>query len=88
MADAASKNRGPFASHLSTSIEQRLQKLVKSLKDSRHACTVESVHELRVASRRLRAFGVTFREVLGDKTRARLEKKLKRVTRAAAGSCR
>jgi len=40
------------------------------------------VHDLRVASRRLRAFGVTFSEVLAPKTCARLEKKLKRVTRA------
>lgn len=82
MADASNKGRGPLASHLSTSVEQRLQKLVKSLKDSCDERSIDTVHDLRVASRRLRAFGVTFSEVLAPKTRARLEKKLKRVTRA------
>ena len=72
----------PLARHLSACIEQRLQKLVKSLKDSCDERSVDSVHDLRVASRRLRAFGATFNEMLAPKARARLERELKRVTRA------
>jgi CHAD domain-containing protein len=82
MTDASSKTGVPLASHLNTSVEQRLQKLVKSVKDSYSERSVDTVHDLRVASRRLRAFGVTFSDVLGDKTRSRLERKLKRVTNA------
>ena len=82
MADASSKSSGPLATHLSAGVEHRLQKLVKSLKDSYGERSVDTVHDLRVASRRLRAFGVTFSDVLGQKTCSRLERKLKRVTRA------
>jgi CHAD domain-containing protein len=71
-----------LASHLSEIVEQRLKKLVKSVKDSYLERTVDTVHDLRVASRRLRAFVVTFSDELGHKARSRLEKKLKRVTKS------
>ena len=84
MTDASSKSDGTLARHLRTIIEQRLQKLINSLRDSYVERSVETVHDLRVASRRLRAFGVTFSDGLGQKTRSRLEKKLKRLTKTVA----
>jgi CHAD domain-containing protein len=72
----------PLDRHLSSILEQRLDQLAQAMRESRGDRSVEAVHDLRVASRRLRAFGVTFRELLGDKMRRRLEKELKRVTRA------
>jgi len=71
--------------HLRSILEKRLAQLAEALKHARRAQGiegVEAVHDLRVASRRLRAFGVTFRELIPEKTRLRVEKKLKRVTRA------
>ncbi len=73
----------PFARHLSAVLEQRLEQLAEAALGARQGRSVEAVHELRVASRRLRAFAVTFRDRLGDTARSRLEKKLKRVARAA-----
>jgi CHAD domain-containing protein len=72
----------PLDRHLRSSLQQRLEQLAVGMRDMRGDRSVESVHDMRVASRRLRAFGVTFRELLGEKTRSLLEKKLKRVTRA------
>jgi CHAD domain-containing protein len=73
----------PLEQHLRSILEKRLGQLADALKHARRAQGADAVHDLRVASRRLRAFGVTFRELIPEKTRARLEKKLKRVTRAA-----
>jgi CHAD domain-containing protein len=81
MTHASSKSAGLLAAHLSRIVEQRLQKLVTSVKVLSVERSVETVHDLRVASRRLRAFGVTFQDRLGNKTRARLEKQLKRLTK-------
>jgi CHAD domain-containing protein len=75
----------PLDEHLRSILEKRLAQLGDALEQARRARgaeSVEAVHDLRVASRRLRAFGVTFRELIPDKTRRRLEQKLKRVTRA------
>lgn len=71
--------------HLRSILDKRLAQLGEALEQARRARGVEAapaVHDLRVASRRLRAFGVTFRELIPEKLRRRLEKKLKRVTRA------
>ncbi|MEO8183187.1 MAG: CHAD domain-containing protein [Deltaproteobacteria bacterium] len=84
MTDTSSKSAGALARHLSAIIEHRLQKLVRSVKDSYVERSVDTVHDLRVASRRLRAFAVTFSDGLGQKTRSRLEKKLRRVTKTVA----
>jgi CHAD domain-containing protein len=75
----------PLEQHLHSILEKRLAQLAEALEHARRgraAEAVEAVHDLRVASRRLRAFGVTFRELITEKTRRRLEKTLKRVTRA------
>ena len=84
MSDASSTGDGPLAAHLSARVEQRLQKLSKSLKASYTERSIDTVHELRVASRRLRAFALVFKDVLGEKAQARLEKELKRVTKSVA----
>lgn len=75
----------PFERHLRALLEKRLEQLAQAVKHARYAQGgegVEAVHDSRVAARRLRAFGVTFRELIPDRTRRRLEKALKRVTRA------
>jgi CHAD domain-containing protein len=72
----------PHEQHLRSILHKRLDQLAEALQHARRSQDVEAVHDLRVASRRLRAFGVTFRELIPDKTRRRLEKKLKRVARA------
>lgn len=77
---------GPLAAHLRSLIGKRLQKLESSLKFSAAADPIEAVHDLRVASRRLRAFGVVFRDQIGSKVQARLEKRLKRVTKSAGST--
>jgi triphosphatase len=72
-----------FTSHLSNVLEQRLRQLGEAALESGQDRSVEAIHDLRVASRRLRAFAVTFEDLLGDSVGKRLEKRLKRVTRAA-----
>ena len=87
MAQGSSKGGSVFEKHLRAGIEQRLKKLVKSVQDSLGERSVETVHELRVAARRLRAFALTFSDVLEPKTRSRLDRELKRVAKAV-GSLR
>lgn len=72
-----------LAAHLQGIVKKRLHKLEQCSKPSSTEDPVEAVHDLRVASRRLRALGAVFSTVLGAKAHLRLEKKLKRVTRAA-----
>ncbi len=83
MVDETTEAGAPLASHLSGIVDKRLQKLEKCLHFGAADDPVGAVHDLRVASRRLRAFGVVFREVLPAKVLTRLEKRLKRVTKAA-----
>jgi CHAD domain-containing protein len=83
MSSEPAQSAAPLANHLSALVERRLAQLRESLKAARRGGSVEAVHDLRVASRRLRAFGVTLGGVLGDELRARLEKDLARVTRGA-----
>lgn len=64
-------------------LKLRLVQLAEAVHESGDGRSVDAVHAMRVASRRLRAFGVTFSDQLCDETRRRLEKKLRRVTRAA-----
>jgi CHAD domain-containing protein len=63
-------------------VEERLGKLSRSLHVSRREHSVEAVHDLRVASRRLRSLVLTFRGLLGEKRSGRLDEQLRRVTRA------
>jgi CHAD domain-containing protein len=83
MTHEATERGEPLVAHLSEVVEKRLRKLERCLKLRAESDSVEAVHDLRVASRRLRAFGVAFRDVLGARVLARLEKRLKRVTKAA-----
>ena len=71
-----------LAEHLSALVEERLVKLSRSLHVSQREHSVEAVHDLRVASRRLRALGLTFRGLLGEKRSGRLNEQLRRVTKA------
>lgn len=73
---------GSLERHLGDVLDKRLSKLAKTAKGAQADADVDTVHDLRVASRRLRAFGETFRSVLRKKTHTRLERPLKRVTGA------
>jgi CHAD domain-containing protein len=83
MPDDPTRTGDTLALHLRSSVEKRLQKLEACLDFSASESPVEAVHALRVASRRLRAFAMVFRGLLGAKTLSRLERGLKRVTKAA-----
>ena len=69
--------------HLRGLLDKRLHQLVHSRHFTRADDPAEALHDLRVASRRLRAFGDVFHGVLGAKAHARTDQALKRVTQAA-----
>jgi CHAD domain-containing protein len=72
-----------LADHLGKLVDNRLERL-SHCRHWRHAeDPVEAVHDLRVASRRLRAFINVFRPLLDSEIIERTEKPLRRVTRAA-----
>lgn len=73
--------------HLGSIIEGRLRKLTRSLEAAYAERSVDAVHDLRVVSRRLRAFGVAFQDVLEEQSLERLRRSLRRVARAV-GSLR
>jgi len=74
----------PHLLHVTETVERRLLQLHAHRDFSSAADPVEAVHDLRVASRRLRAFFDTFGPQLPAKTVARGRKRLRRVTRAVA----
>jgi len=76
-----------LGAHLGVLIERRLHKLAQSLKTVYAEHGVEAVHDLRVASRRLRALGVVFADSLDDRSQTRLRRNLKRVAKTV-GSLR
>src|SRR5262245_49909900 len=73
----------PLAPHLRRLVDRRFD----ALRDCRRFWAADdpetALHDLRVASRRLRAFADGFAESMGEKLHARLEKPLKRITRTA-----
>jgi CHAD domain-containing protein len=69
--------------HLRGLLDKRLRQLVHSRHFTHADDPAEAVHDLRVASRRLRAFGDVFHGVLGGKAHKRTDRALKRVTQAA-----
>lgn len=71
-----------LGTHLGSMIDGRLHKLGRSLKAAYAERSVDAVHDLRVVSRRLRAFGVTFEDVLASKRRRQLRDSLRRVAKA------
>lgn len=70
-------------SHLQGVVAKRLHKLGQCLRFGSSDDPVGAIHDLRVASRRLRAFGIVFAGILGARSHARLEKRLKRVAKIA-----
>lgn len=74
----------PRVRHVTTTVEQRLLQLHANFDFASAADPIAAVHDLRVASRRLRAFFDTFGPQLPAKTVARGRKRLRRVTRAVA----
>jgi CHAD domain-containing protein len=73
-----------LGTHLGAMIDGRLHKLSRTLKAAYAERSVDAVHDLRVVSRRLRAFGVTFEDVLQSKRRKRLQHSLRRVAKAVS----
>jgi len=78
---------GSLGAHVGALVEGRLQKLTRSLRAACAERSVDAIHDLRVASRRLRAFGVTFQDVLESKSQERLHQSLRSVAKAV-GSLR
>lgn len=77
------KQPGSLADHLGTLIDKRLDRLNMSRQWKAAEDPVEAVHDLRVSSRRLRAFVDVFRPQLDPEILERTEKPLRRITRAA-----
>lgn len=81
--DGESATVTPLASHLGALVDKRLRKLQGSREFSSAGDPVEAVHDLRVSSRRLRAFVDVFESRLDTTTYADAKKALRRITRAA-----
>jgi triphosphatase len=79
----ASGQPGSLSDHLGTLIEKRLARLNQCRQWKATDDPVEAVHDLRVASRRLRAFVDVFHPLLDAEILERTEKPLRRITRAA-----
>lgn len=72
-----------LADHLGKLVDKRLERLSHCRHWRNTDDPVEAVHDLRVASRRLRAFVDVFRPLLDADVVRRTEKPLRRITRAA-----
>ena len=72
-----------LGAHLSELLDKRLARLVACRRFSTKSDPAATLHDLRVASRRLRAFGDVFRGKIAERARERADAPLKRVTRAA-----
>lgn len=68
--------------HLTRQVETRLEQLHRHREFWRGSDPVEAVHQLRVASRRLRAFVDVFAQFLDSGLVQRTRKRLKKITRA------
>lgn len=71
-----------FAEAAHTSIRQQLDELLNNLSSTRAGDDIEALHDMRVASRRLRAVLSVFRDVFPAKKFVLLEKQVARVTDA------
>jgi CHAD domain-containing protein len=87
MLDEEPREDAPLATHLRELVDKRLARLTECRHFATKSDPAEALHDLRVASRRLRAFGEVFRGSIGRKTHWRSDALLKRITRAA-GSVR
>jgi CHAD domain-containing protein len=71
-----------LAEHLSKTVRARLKKLLSTRSFASASDPVEALHDLRVASRRLRAFVDVFEPLLGTQHEKRTRRSLRDVTRA------
>jgi CHAD domain-containing protein len=74
---------GALSDHLGVLVDKRLDRLNQCREWRSTDDPIEAVHDLRVASRRLRAFIDVFRPLLDSEIVERTEKPLRRITRAA-----
>jgi CHAD domain-containing protein len=81
--NGSAEESATLTDHVATVVDKRLAKLIVSADFSATEDPVEAVHDLRVASRRLRAFLTVFEPFLDDDIMRRAEKPVKRITRAA-----
>ena len=81
--DGAKGERASLADHLGALVEKRLERLSQCRQWQSSDDPVEAIHDLRVASRRLRAFVDVFRPLLDADVYDRTERPLRRITRAA-----
>jgi CHAD domain-containing protein len=72
-----------LAAHLGQVVHKRIGQLVETMDFTAHEDQVEALHDLRVASRRLRAFVMVFEPILDRRIVLHVGKPLRRVTRAA-----
>ena len=72
-----------LATHLHALVDKRLQRLAECRHFGRTEDPGEALHDLRVASRRLRAFGDVFCDSLGRRRHRKIDDALKRVIGAA-----
>ena len=72
-----------LAAHLGQLVHKRLGQLVQTIDFADAEDPVEALHDLRVASRRLRAFVQVFEPLLDPAIATHVSKPLRRVTRAA-----
>jgi CHAD domain-containing protein len=84
MSDEPTGEDASLASHIRDLLDQRLNRLAACRRFATKSDPAAALHDLRVASRRLRAFGDVFRGRIGEKIRTRADAPLKRVLRAAS----
>ena len=72
-----------LSNHVATLVDKRLKRLLESADFSASEDPVEAVHDLRVASRRIRAFLEVFEPLLDDDISKNAKKPVRRVTRTA-----
>lgn len=72
-----------LSDHVATLVDKRLKRLLDSADFSAAEDPVEAVHDLRVASRRIRAFLEVFEPLLDDEIQKSAKKPVRRLTRAA-----
>ncbi len=73
------------ADHVANVVQKRLTRLSETLKFESAKDPVEALHDLRVASRRLRAFVNVFEPLLDPQMERRAKRPLRRITRSLRG---
>jgi len=81
----ALQHRAQLEAHLRGVLEAQLERLHKNWRFREAASPAKAVHDLRVATRRLRAFSDIIEHALGPTAAKRFERRLRRVSRALSG---